>query len=81
MKALGILICVVGTIGALLFVPTAIFGTSTGWHFIAGDVDLGLGITEKAYEIINTTTLALELILINGVGLALFFIGRRRAAG
>lgn len=80
MKVLGVGICIVGTVLAILFVPTEFLGTSLGWHFILGEVDLGFGITEKAYRLINTTTLVLELILIYGIGLALFFFGSRRRA-
>ena len=34
MKILGILICVLGTVGAVLFIPCQILGINLGWHFI-----------------------------------------------
>ena len=79
MKTLGITICIVGTILAILFVPTQLLGTNTGWRFIFGAADAGFGLGKiRYYEFINGTMLMLELILINGIGLALFFIGRRQ---
>jgi hypothetical protein len=36
MKDLGIGICIIGSIIAILFVPCQFLGISTGWHFIFG---------------------------------------------
>ncbi|MCD6318988.1 hypothetical protein J7M02_07985 [Candidatus Aerophobetes bacterium] len=74
MKFVGIGICIVGSLIAILFVPCKFLGMSAGWHFIFSEAGEGM----KVYQFIDTTALLLELILINGVGLALFFIGRKR---
>jgi len=73
LKALGISLCVVGTIVAVLFVPCEVLGTSAGYHFIFEDAGYGL----HSYNFINTTTLILELVFINVVGIALIFLGSR----
>lgn len=83
LKHVGIVICVVGSAIAILFPPCKILGTSAGWHFLFESVSLfgsGSGSTEIAhtYDFIDTITLMLELILINGVGLALYFVGAMR---
>jgi hypothetical protein len=73
LRRLGILICVVGTIVAVLFVPCQVLGTTVGWHPIWEDTGFGT----RAYSFINTTTLILELVIINIVGAALIFLGFR----
>ena len=75
MKILGILICLFGTIGAILFVPCQFLGTNVGWHFILEDEGSGL----HAYNFINTTAWFLQLIGVNAIGLTMFFLGRREA--
>ena len=75
LKEIGIAVCVVGTILAILFVPTTV---QWGYRFIFdGDCHTFRGETYCMwpYEYIDTVTLLLELILINGIGLALYYFG------
>lgn len=74
MKDLGIGICIIGSIVAILYVPCQFLGINAGWHFIFGDSGLGM----KNYQFINFGLLLLELILINGIGLALIFFGKSK---
>ena len=74
MKDLGIGICIIGSIIAILFVPCQFLGINAGWYFILGDAGFGM----KNYQLINTGLLILELILINGIGLAFFFFGKSK---
>ena len=79
LKEIGIAVCVVGTILAILFVPCTGGLTSWGWHFILGEFcrhGRGCGISPIKW--LDTTTLLLELILINGVGLALYYFGMKQ---
>jgi len=73
MKDLGIGICIIGSIIAILFVPCQFLGIGAGWHFILGDAGYGM----KNYQFINFGLLFLELFLINGIGLALIFFGKK----
>ena len=72
MKDLGVGICIIGSIIAILYVPCQFLGINAGWYFILGDAGFGM----KNYQLINTGLLLLELILINGIGLALTFFGK-----
>ena len=72
MKDLGVGICIIGSIIAILFVPCQVLGINGGWHFILGDAGLGM----KNYQFINFGLLLLELILINGIGAALIYFGK-----
>jgi hypothetical protein len=74
MKDLGIGICIIGSIIAILYVPCQFLGINAGWYFILGDAGFGM----KNYQLINTGLLILELILINGIGLAFFFFGKSK---
>lgn len=74
MKDLGIGICIIGSIIAILYVPCQFLGISAGWHFILGNAGFGM----KNYQLINTGLLLLELIIINGFGLALIFFGKSK---
>ena len=76
MKDLGIGICIIGSIIAILFIPCQFLGINVGWNFILRDSlgDFGM----KNYKFINTGLLLLELILINGIGLALIFFGKSK---
>ena len=74
LSALGIIICLIGTIIAILFIPCDNLSIGYSWHFILGDV-VGLkGL--KNYQFINSTLLLIELLIINGFGISLFFIGK-----
>jgi len=76
MKDLGIGICIIGSIIAILFIPCQFLGINVGWNFILGD-SLG-GPEMKNYQFINTGYLLLELILINGIGIALIYFGKSK---
>jgi len=71
LKIVGICICVIGSIIASVYVPVKSFGQYIG-HFFGG-TNMMFGIT--TWNMMDTTTLMLELIFINGVGLALVAIG------
>jgi hypothetical protein len=77
MQKIGVVICVVGTIGAILHPPLELRGIGVGWGFILADQGFGT----YSYDFINMGTLLIELLIINGIGLALFFLGRRQAVG
>src|SRR6266446_213300 len=74
MKNAGVTICLLGSFFAIMFVPCQILGTDVGWYYVFGGLDSGM----PSYRSINTTTLFLELILINGVGRALIFLGKQQ---
>jgi hypothetical protein len=74
MKRIGLAICLGGSLLAILFVPCRIFGTNFGWHFLFGNA----GFEMKNYQFLDGTVLLLELILINGVGLALLLLGKKK---
>lgn len=78
LKHLGVGICIVGSIIAILFPPCRILGTSAGWHFILECEEYYLGTALCTYHFIDVSALLLELILINVVGLALCFYGKKR---
>lgn len=73
MKNIGIAICIAGSIIAIIYPPLSLMGFN-GFGFILGNAGFGV----KNYNLINTGTLILELILINGIGLALYFFGKKQ---
>lgn len=73
LRRLGLLICVVGTIVAVLFPPCKAAGVSVGYHFLFQSAGYGL----RAYNLINVSSFIIELVAINIVGLALIFFGFR----
>lgn len=74
MKKTGLAICMGGSLIAVLFTPCKIFGTNSRWHFILGDAGFGM----MNYRFLDGTALLLELILVNGIGLALFLFGKKK---
>lgn len=76
MKTLGIFICVLGTVGAIIYPPVALLGINLGWDFIWADQGFGT----HTYNFINAGFLAIEIIVINAIGLWLFFLGRKRTS-
>lgn len=74
MKNLGIAICVIGSFAAILFVPLKFLGISAGWHFVLGDAGMGI----KNYQLIDSTLLLIELLVINGIGITLYFVGKSK---
>jgi hypothetical protein len=75
-KKLGIIICVLGSIAAILFPPCSFLGTSMGWHFLFEKIETYYFGTYYYYQFIDKTALLLELILINGIGLAIYYYGK-----
>jgi len=73
LSVLGIIICLIGTVIAILFAPCKVMDIGVGWHFILGDAGMGL----KYYQLIDNTLLLIELIIINGFGISLFFVGKK----
>ncbi len=74
MRDLGIGICIIGSVAAILFVPCKFLGIGTGWHFILGNA----GMEMKNYQIIDSMLLLIELLVINGIGIAVYFAGKRQ---
>lgn len=73
MRDLGIGICIIGSILAILFVPCKIVGIGTGWHFILGNAGMGM----KNYQIIDSALLLIELLLINGIGIGCYLLAHK----
>lgn len=76
MKKLGIIICLAGSIGAILYPPYLFLG-SRQWGFVAGAIVSAFGRSVWVYNYIDAPTLLLELILINVIGSVLIFTGGR----
>ncbi|HXH64205.1 MAG TPA: hypothetical protein VNH42_01710 [Mariprofundaceae bacterium] len=72
MKRIGLIICIVGTIAAILFPPYRVLGQAH-WGFILSDIVSAFGHGVPVYKHIDETTLLIELIAINAVGIALRF--------
>jgi hypothetical protein len=75
MKNFGKGLCIAGSILAILFLPLSIpfLGFQT-FGFILGNAGFGI----KNFQLLDMGILCLELILINGVGLALFIVGKKQ---
>lgn len=99
LKQLGVAICIVGSVLALLYIPATAYGINQGWHFVFECVEKCEPVTQNknisesgsgrtvafdnpakksAYQFINVETLIVELVLINGAGLGLFFYARKQ---
>ncbi len=76
MKQLGTIICLVGSIAAILYPPYLFLG-SREWGFVGGAIVSAFGRSVRVYNHIDVNTLLLELILINVIGTALIFTGGR----
>jgi hypothetical protein len=72
LKRLGLLICFAGTVGAILFPPYRVLG-ELHWKFILSDIVSAFGHGVPVYKHIDVTTLLLEIIAINAMGIALQF--------
>lgn len=80
LSLLGKLICISGTAVVLLFPPYEFLG-GVRWGFLFSSIVSGFGKGLYVYEHIDYAVLVMELVLVNGVGVALFFAGiqeRRR---
>lgn len=74
MKILGTIICIGGSILAILFPPLTFMGINAGFGFLFGHAGFGI----KNYQLLNTSTFFLELILINGIGMTLYVVGKKQ---
>ena len=74
MDYIGKMFLLIGNMLAFLIIPCRFLGMNMGWHFILGDAGLGM----KNYQFLDTATLLLELILINGIGFAVVSIGKNK---
>ena len=77
MKQLGKIVCLAGSVAALLYPPYLFLG-SRQWGFVAGAIVSAFGRSVRVYNHIDVNTLLLELILINVIGIALIFAGGRQ---
>jgi len=73
MKDLGKVICILGNFFAILFPPVKFMGFSGGWQFLFGDAGMGF----NNYQFIDSGLLLVELLVINGIGITLYFIGKK----
>jgi hypothetical protein len=71
LKNIGILICVLGSIAAILYPPYTIMD-GVKWGFINGDIIAMFGKSIKVYEYLDYKTLLVELAIINALGLGIF---------
>lgn len=70
MKRLGLFICTAGTFVAVLYPPYRALG-QRHWDFLTSDIVSAFGHGIPVYKHIDVTTLLLEIIAINAVGIAL----------
>ena len=75
-KNMGLMICVIGSIAALVYPPYSILG-NTQWGFIWSSLVSAFGKGVYVYEHLDYLILGFELALINVIGLAVKFrLGR-----
>ena len=70
MKTIGIMICALGSIAAIVYSPYTIVG-GVKWGFIYGDIIAMFGKSIKVYEYLDYKTLLIELVVINALGLGI----------
>ncbi|MCP3950690.1 MAG: hypothetical protein GY697_00495 [Desulfobacterales bacterium] len=72
MKTIGILICVLGSLAAIVYPPYTLAGLGgVKWGFIFGDIVAMFGKSIKVYEHLDFKTLLIELAVINALGLGM----------
>ena len=79
MRKVGLLICIIGSIAVILFPPFKILG-ELNWGFIFDNIVniKGFGGAVKVYDHIDYQTLIIELLIVNAVGLVLFFSQKKK---
>jgi len=79
MKKLGFLICMAGSMAALLMPPYKLVAGlgDPRWAFILDDIVAAFGQHIHVYDHIDVRTLLMELIAINAIGIALMLFARR----
>ena len=70
MKTIGIMVCVVGSIAAIVYPPYTLLD-GVKWGFIYGDIIAMFGKSIKVYEYLDYKTLLIELTVINALGLGI----------
>jgi len=70
LKTVGILVCVLGSIAAILYPPYTILD-GVKWGFIYGDIIAMFGKSIKVYEHLDFKTLLIELAIINALGVGI----------
>ena len=76
MKSLGLMICLAGTLAAIVYPPYVLMGQS-GWAPIWGDIVKAFGHGVPVREHLDMQLLLLEVLVLNVVGVALILAGRR----
>ncbi|HKI61719.1 MAG TPA: hypothetical protein VKA31_05450 [Mariprofundaceae bacterium] len=79
MKKLGFLICMAGSVAAVLVPPYKLVAGLGDplWAFILNDIVAGFGQHIHVYDHIDVQTLLMELIAINAIGIAMMLFARR----
>ena len=79
MKQIGKLICIVGSIAAILYPPYKVFG-ELNWGFLFGKIIKvkGIGSAVNIFDNIDYQTLLIELVIINVIGLVLIYATSKR---
>lgn len=70
MKSIGIMVCVLGSIAAIVYPPYTLLD-GVKWGFIYGDIIAMFGKSIKVYEYLDYKTLLIELAVINALGLGI----------
>ena len=77
MKTIGILVCILGTIAAIVYPPYTLLDGAK-WGFIYGDIITMFGKSIKVYEYLDYKTLLIELAVINALGLGIVIGSKAR---
>ena len=78
MKKLGLLICIAGSMAAIVYPPYKLAGLGDShWGFIVDDIVAAFGQHIRIYDHIDVRTLLMELVVINLIGMALILAGRK----
>ncbi len=70
MKTIGIMVCVLGSIAAIVYPPYTLLD-GVKWGFIYGDIIAMFGKSIKVYEYLDYKTLLIELAVINALGVGI----------
>ncbi len=78
MKTLGFMICIFGSLAAVLVPPYRLAGLGDPrWGFLLDDIVAAFGQHVRIYDHIDVQTLLLELLVINAIGMAMMLFARR----
>ncbi len=76
MKALGLMICLMGTTATVAYPPYKLLG-HLEWNFIWEDIVAAFGHSVPVKDYVDVQTLLMELLVINLIGVALILVGRK----